>query len=177
MQGRAFDAYQAAAAANAHKTGVIGALKFIAILYGGMAFADLGGGEEAVVEEGGSVTSVFWSGGDAAKSAATDWAIANGGETIGMTARGRALEVLTRGMDWSKARPLWDAGSKDFAEGAVGDVHVFQNASGVGVTSIRATTKYQALLDNPNVTNIIYRIVGGGFLCPSGSQLLGRIFM
>jgi hypothetical protein len=58
MQTQAGQAAQAAtAAANAHKPGVIGLLKFIPILYGGIAFADLGGGEEAAAEEAAGAAS------------------------------------------------------------------------------------------------------------------------
>jgi hypothetical protein len=84
-----------------------------------------------------------------------------GGETIGMTAEERAVDALTTGMSWSKARPLSVAASETFAAGASGDVHVFQNAAGISVRSIWAETEYPTLVRNPNVANIIYHVVGG----------------
>jgi hypothetical protein len=110
---------------------------------------------------GSGPTRVFWIGGDLAKNAATDWAMTTGGETIGMTAEGRAVDALTTGMSWSKARPLSVAASERFAAGASGDVHVFQNAAGISVRSIWAETEYRTLVRNPNVANIIYHVVGG----------------
>jgi len=105
-------------------------------------------------------TSVFWSGGEAAKTAATEWASANGGATIGMTEAGQSVEAATQGMEWSEARPLWEAASRDFASNASGEVKVFQSASGVNITSIWAQTEYPTLLANPNVSAIDYLTVG-----------------
>jgi roadblock/LC7 domain-containing protein len=103
---------------------------------------------------------VFWSGGNAAKSAAEEWATANGGVTLGMTPAGQAMESATQGMEWSEAQPLWSAASRDFAQQAAGEVHVFQNAAGVSINSIWATQEYPALMENPYVSGIAYHVVG-----------------
>jgi RHS repeat-associated protein len=104
---------------------------------------------------------VFWSGGTKAMNAAVDWAKANGGTTLDMTKHGQALEAATRGMEWTKARPLWEPASRDFAQGASGEIHVFHNAAGIGVNSDWAQVEYPELVDNLNVTNIVYHDVGG----------------
>jgi RHS repeat-associated protein len=111
--------------------------------------------------EGGQVGRVFWSGGATAKNAASAWARANNAVTLDMTAEGRAVEAATSKMEWSDARPLWESASRQFAQEASGDVHVFQNAAGVSINSIWAQIEYRALKENPNVTNIIYHVVGG----------------
>ena len=84
--------------------------------------------------------------------------MANGGQTIGMTAEGKVVELLTSGMPWPKARPFWNAASARFAAGASGDINVFQNAAGIGIGSIWAKTEFGILDSNPNV-NIIYHVV------------------
>ena len=119
---------------------------------GAGAFAGVGGVSET--------TSVFWSGGQAAKTAATEWASANGGRTIGMTKAGQNLATSTKNMDWSEAKPQWAAASQEFAAQASGRAVVFQSSSGVSVTSIWAETEYPTLVANPNVTGIDYLTVG-----------------
>lgn len=104
--------------------------------------------------------SAFWSGGDAARAAAEDWAAANGGATLEMTAEGQATEAATQGADWlTEARPAWVSASRNFANSAAGDVHVFQSGV-VSTQSVWATTEYPALMANPNVARIIYHGVG-----------------
>jgi hypothetical protein len=103
---------------------------------------------------------VFWAGGKIAEEAAGRFALETGGKTIGMTARGVELNSLTRGMDYlTQAKPLWSQASKEFASGASGTVHVFQNARGVGLESIWREVEYPILKNNPNV-QIIYHVVG-----------------
>lgn len=65
---------------------------------------------------------VFWSGGQAAKEAAADFATANGAKTLEMTTVGRALERLPYNRFTAK---LWDAASAGFAATARGDANVF----------------------------------------------------
>jgi RHS repeat-associated protein len=120
------------------------------------------GGEaaDAALEASGPATSVFWSGGNVAKSAAADWASANGGVTLETTPAGQAVESATQGMDYAQARPLWEAASQDFAGQAAGEVHVFQSAAGVSIRSVWATVEYPALMENPSVSGIVYHVVG-----------------
>jgi hypothetical protein len=108
-----------------------------------------------------AATRVFWSGGNAAKTAATDWAAANGGVTLEMTEAGQAARAATAGMNYLQARPVWEMASQSFAGGASGPVHVFQSAAGVMIDSVWAEFEYRALLGNPNVTSIVYHLVGG----------------
>lgn len=102
---------------------------------------------------------MFWSGSADARSAAEDWATSYGGQTLEMTARGQ--ELAASNLEWTEAKPLWEAASEEFASGASGDVHVFQAAEGVRVESMWAKIEYPILSQNPAV-NIIYHTVGGG---------------
>jgi RHS repeat-associated protein len=110
---------------------------------------------------GRAAVRVFWSGGRAAEEAALAWAEANGGVTLEMTQAGQAVEAATKGLDWaSEARALWATVSREFAAGAQGEVHVFQGPV-VSIDSIWATVEYPALMQNGQVTNVIYHVVGG----------------
>ncbi len=81
----------------------------------------------------GTGNHVFWSGGQAAKSAAADYAAANGAKTLEMTAVGRALERLPYNRLTAK---LWDAASAGFAATAKGDANVFIGSSFRGGESV-----------------------------------------
>jgi RHS repeat-associated protein len=118
----------------------------------GFASGLLEGAATSVVDN-----AVFWSGKDA-EAAATEWAAANGGKTLGMTNAGNATAKATEGMDWLSARPIWLRASVDFANRASGDVHVFQSSRGVFLNSIWRD-EYKVLMTNPNLRQIIYHIV------------------
>ena len=121
-----------------------------------------GAAEAGVVAAEGTeaTTAVFWSGGDAAKTAAEEWAIANGGTTLEMTAQGQATEAATKGVDWlTVARPAWVNASRNFASMAAGEVHVF-HGSQIAVQSVWATVEYPTLMANPSVTGLVYHGVG-----------------
>lgn len=123
------------------------------------AGAESSAGSASFAVEGAS-TSVFWSGGDAARAAAENWAAANGGTTLEMTVQGQATQAAMQGADWlTEARPAWVSASSNFANSAYGDVHVFQGGV-ISTQSVWATTEYPALMANPNVTRIIYHGVG-----------------
>jgi hypothetical protein len=51
---------------------------------------------------------------------------------------------------------LWQALSVRWAQGASGEVHVFQRAEGVFVNSFWAKWEYPTLTENDNVASIIY---------------------
>jgi hypothetical protein len=104
---------------------------------------------------------VFWTGGEEAKSAATSFATENGGETLNMTAEGRALEAATQGIPLAKAQSLLNAASQIFAEGASGEAHVFINLLGANPESIWANTELPALVKNSNVADVIFHLLGG----------------
>jgi hypothetical protein len=118
-------------------------------------------GAVTATEAGGGATRVFWIGGEAAKNAATSFATENGGTTIGMTPEGRALEAATQDMPWSKAQPLWNAASERFASGASGNAHVFINLPRANPESIWANTELPALVNNQNVPDVIFHLLGG----------------
>jgi RHS repeat-associated protein len=118
-------------------------------------------GTRATQGGGAGATRVFWSGGNAAQTAATKYAVENGGETLGMTPAGQAVEAATKGMPWEQAEPLWNAASKKFAEGASGVVHVFIDADSSDPDGIWARTELPALVANPNVTDIDFHVVSG----------------
>jgi len=91
----------------------------------------------------GQIGRVFWSGGEPAKNAAMDFAKSNGMTTLEMTRAGQNLENLTRDVPWSIAKPMWERLSTAYAQGAVGPVHVFHNASkGVSLQSVWRTVEY-----------------------------------
>jgi RHS repeat-associated protein len=107
----------------------------------------------------GAVPRAFWSG-EGAMEAAMAWAKANGGVTLEMTEAGQAAANATAGLSREAATPIWEAVSREFAAGASGEVHVFQGPV-VRINSIWATVEYPTLSSNPNVTNIVYHVVGG----------------
>ena len=102
---------------------------------------------------------VFWSGGEDAMNAATNYAKGNGLTTLEMTRAGRNLTNLTQGMPWEKAAPMWQRLSATYAKGATGPVHVFQNAStGVRLNSVWRTIEYPILKGkNPIIFHNIFR--------------------
>jgi RHS repeat-associated protein len=102
---------------------------------------------------------VFWSGSREAEAAAEQFAKQNGGQTLEMTARGRALKSAN--LEWTEAKPLWDSASADFASGAAGNVHVFHAAEGVRLRSAWAQVEWKILSGNPNVA-LTFHTVGGG---------------
>jgi RHS repeat-associated protein len=104
-------------------------------------------------EEAVAATSVFWSGGAEAQAAAEAFALANNGVTIGMTEAGQELAALTEGMDWSAARPLWNALSAEFAGAAAGDITAFISSS-ASLSSIFFETELGILLENEAVTSL-----------------------
>ncbi|MCL2087083.1 MAG: RHS repeat-associated core domain-containing protein [Oscillospiraceae bacterium] len=93
--------------------------------------------------------TVLWSGGNEAKNAATQFAQSNGGKTLEMTFRGRALESFTRVFGYDKMKPLWDKASHDFANKATGNVTAFINPDKFrGVDSIFSSIEYPAVARN-----------------------------
>jgi RHS repeat-associated protein len=104
------------------------------------------------VETGGRV---FWSGGNVAKTAAADFAQANGMNTLEMTTSGRIMNTISPYLPRSISGPIWDRLSSNFASGATGEINVFQNGAGVGIKSTWRRIEYPILKNN----NIIYHIV------------------
>jgi len=104
-----------------------------------------------------SITSriAFWSG-----KGTEALAISKGFNVLGSRLSGRILKSITARLDYypgSTAYKLWGNVSRFYARRASGPVHVFQNAaSGTGVNSIWARYEYPALIQNPNVQNIIF---------------------
>lgn len=77
--------------------------------------------------------------------------------TLEMTRAGQNMMKLTEGLSWDKAGPMWKRLSSQFAKGANGSVHVFQNSGGIGVKSVWGTFEYPILKQNG--VNIIYHTV------------------
>lgn len=102
------------------------------------------------------VGRVFWSGGGnpAVEATARKFVTANGMTTLEMTRAGQNMIKLTEGMTWEQAAPMWQRISTQFAKGAEGSVHVFQNSAGVGVKSVWGAVEYPILKQNG--VNIIY---------------------
>ena len=124
-------------------------------------FDKLGDSFKAVdrVADAARQTKVFWSGGETAHDAARAWAEVNNGVTLEMTALGRNTAKLTAGMGRAEGLSHWTAASREFAAGARGNIHVFQGAKGIRINSIWATTEYPTLMNNDDVTDMIYHIV------------------
>jgi len=93
-----------------------------------------------------------------AKNAATAWAVANGAETLGMTAAGETATTAASLTTWAEQRPIWAAAARVFAQGAAGDVNVFLSPYATS-TTIWVTEEYGTLLANPSVTNIWFHLV------------------
>ena len=103
---------------------------------------------------------VFWSGGRTAEQTAIGWAKANNGQTVYDTVSGQRALQQTAGMDAAQAESYWIDPSREFAQGAYGKVHVFQDGKQtVRLNSIWAQVEYPTLKGNPNVTSIIYHVL------------------
>ena len=87
-------------------------------------------------------------------------ALKEGFQTLGKTDAGRNLAKLTADIDYfpgSKSYEMWGRLSTQWAKGASGQVHVFQNAAtGTDVLSIWKVFEYPALKANPNITSIFF---------------------
>ena len=118
------------------------------------------GARVAAEDTGSGAGRVFWTGGNAAKDAATSFAEQSGGQTLGMTPEGQAVEAATKDMPWSEAKPLWTAASERFAAGASGNADVFINVARANPDSIWAETELPALVDNPNVPDVNFHLIG-----------------
>ncbi|KIO74578.1 hypothetical protein TH53_25640 [Pedobacter lusitanus] len=73
---------------------------------------------------------VFWSGGEVAKTAAADFAKANGMKTLEMTTTGRAMNSISPYLPRSATNPVWNSLSRSFANGASGEAHFFTIPAG-----------------------------------------------
>jgi hypothetical protein len=127
-----------------------------ALLDFGLASAELGtanvGASASVAKslatEGGE--AIFFSGGKVAFQAATQAAESEGGKVITQTFGGKALNLLTKPLPARIASPVWNWGSKHFAEGASGNVRVFLREP-LRNNSTWAQVEYPILRVNPFV--------------------------
>lgn len=99
---------------------------------------------------------VFWSGGDIAKNAAAEFAVANGMKTLEMTATGSFMNAVSPYLPRTITNPIWDNLSRNFAKGAEGEVNFFTTATGARPTSIWDTVEKPIL--ESNGVNIITNI-------------------
>jgi hypothetical protein len=116
-------------------------------------------GEDIAENGGGAAARVFWAGSYVARKAATDWATANGSETLEMSAEGRAVDAATRDVPWEKAQPACEAAANKLASGASGVVHVFIDSARANPESISANTELPALIKNKNVTDVVFHFL------------------
>lgn len=103
-----------------------------------------------------STIRVFWNtggrgGNELLKVAAENFARMNGGMTVNMTISGRALELVNPILPKSISTPLWNRLSSSFARNAIGEVHVFQNAT-VGVNAASTWVKHE--FSNLNLSRV-----------------------
>jgi RHS repeat-associated protein len=99
---------------------------------------------------------VFWNTGGRGgnvliKVAAENFARINGGMTVNMTLSGRALEFVSPILPKSISTPLWNRLSSSFARNAIGEIHVFQNATS-GVNAASTWVKYE--FSNLNLSRV-----------------------
>jgi Flp pilus assembly pilin Flp len=101
--------------------------------------------------------AVFWSGiGADGEQVAKAWAEKNGGKTMEkiMEERGVKLPPWPKAGDVPEAtEKAWRDASREFAQGASGDVRVLQQDS-VGVGRVWGKEEFPALINNPKVTSI-----------------------
>jgi hypothetical protein len=98
---------------------------------------------------------VFWSGGQAAKIAAADFAGANGMKTLEMTLRGRIMNTITPMLPRSVTNPIWNNLSRGFAQGASGEAHFFTTPLGPRFGSIWLNIE-KPILQNNGVNIIVH---------------------
>jgi RHS repeat-associated protein len=103
-------------------------------------------------------TAVFYSG-PGNRALAEGFATANGGTTLEMTPGGAWLDqqqlfnTAQSGLTTEQAAQVWSTLSQRFAQGASGNAFGFVNGARAG--GIFNTVEYPALLNNPNVVNVI----------------------
>lgn len=93
------------------------------------AFSQSSDTSNSGISKGASNTNrVFWPGGDTAKNVTETYAKNNGATTLEMTQQGIDLSAQTKNMPCAQEKPLWENASLDFANGAKGEVNIFQVA-------------------------------------------------
>jgi len=154
----------------AEGTGALSALE--AAGEGGEALAALeaaGEGSEAVaaLEALGEAAPPrhFWTGGEAAESAAQAVAQEAGGLTLDMTAEGRAAAEQAKAMEaagagWPDIRAqAWEPASEAFAEGASGTPTAHVN--NLNPASVWSEVEFPALMNNPAVEQLAVKYMPG----------------
>ena len=102
-----------------------------------------------------NVGTVLYSGGEQAKNAATTYANNSGGTIIDNTVMGQVADYVSK-LQGSDARAVWSHYSSVFCGQARGVVHAFVSSGSYnGEESILWSIEIPALLNNPNVTEII----------------------
>ena len=105
---------------------------------------------------------VFWAGGSVAQKAADTFAkVSQSGNIISKTAQGKEIIAQTKNIPWEIAKPMWESASLNFAQQASGTVNAFIYAPNFSNTSIFMTVELPALINNPNVKEIVIHIFGG----------------
>jgi len=98
--------------------------------------------------------AVFWSGvGRGGDKVAAAWTARNGGITLESTLEARGIQLPAWDANNSRVVAAWENASRQFAQGASGDVRVLQGES-VSLTSVWKRIEFSALKANPNVTSI-----------------------
>jgi hypothetical protein len=82
------------------------------------------------------------------------------GVTLGMTQAGRLLEATTEGLPYVVTRPLWEAASAEFAEGAQGVAHMFRLAGEINPRSIWKVIE-EGILKGKGIDAIEHIVRGG----------------
>ena len=91
---------------------------------------------------------VFWSGGNVAKTAAANFANANGMKTLEMTISGRIMNSVSPYLPRAVSNPIWNNLSRSFAAGARGEANFFTTTTGPRATSIWMTVERPILQQN-----------------------------
>lgn len=97
---------------------------------------------------------VFWSGGQKAFEAAEAFAREKGRRVLEMTDGAKKLMAEQKNMSRAESGKKWHEISKEWAEGAIGEVDVFIHQPKFSTGSVWAQTEKPSLMQNPAVTRI-----------------------
>lgn len=100
---------------------------------------------------------IFWTGGrDVAGVTAENYAKLFGGHTLEMSLKGKYLEILQKYKGYEAVAPLWEKASREFAQGAAGEVHVFINSSRFRIDGLWNTLEKDILIGKNKIIEHIW---------------------
>jgi len=105
--------------------------------------------------------TVFWTGGKQVMAAAQEFAVRVGGETMEMTAMGKAMVDAMKTLTWEEAEPIWEDLSYELASKAEGPAYLVlpDDISLIRNESIMQMVEGPALNANSKITAFVFHIV------------------